>query len=424
MNDNWLKDIHDKMSDFEIEEPQGLWDSIDLTSLNNSGEDTSKPAGKRTVYPWKILITAAAIVAVAILTVSLIYIENPTIEINEIPGNDTLFSEKIEKRDIVPDNETETGSESQVIINSYGISTSPSTSEQIDLIQEMTKSNTVDLLSENKSDIDSIVSDKSHKDSIINLKPKNTYKKESNNYNRNLIALNTSTDNKTGKISVGIYSSGGTGSEINRKSSSFITASGIGPDNYSWKDTPVLGILAFNKGREITSDIKHHLPVRTGLSFSYRLNNRLGLTSGISYTKLASDIYEGTENHYFSGRQNLHYIGIPVNVTYNIASWSNLDFYASGGVMGEKCVSGSVKKTYVLDNKVVDRERQKIEEKPFQWSVNASTGVQYNISSFIGVYAEPGISYYFDDNTELKTIYKDKPLNFNLNLGIRLTIGN
>ncbi|MDE6164922.1 MAG: porin family protein, partial [Muribaculaceae bacterium] len=29
MKDQWLKDIHDRMSDFEVEEPAGLWDAIE-----------------------------------------------------------------------------------------------------------------------------------------------------------------------------------------------------------------------------------------------------------------------------------------------------------------------------------------------------------------------------------------------------------
>ena len=58
-----------------------------------------------------------------------------------------------------------------------------------------------------------------------------------------------------------------------------------------------------------------------------------------------------------------------------------------------------------------------------QWPVNASVGLQYNITPSMGLYAEPGASYYFNDGTSLKTIYKDKPFNFNFNLGLRFTFG-
>ena len=76
----------------------------------------------------------------------------------------------------------------------------------------------------------------------------------------------------------------------------------------------------------------------------------------------------------------------------------------------------------MVNNETTKREKTPIEEKPFQWSVNAAAGLQFNFSSLVGLYVEPGVSYYFDDGSSLKTIYKEKPLNFNLNLGIRLSL--
>lgn len=80
-------------------------------------------------------------------------------------------------------------------------------------------------------------------------------------------------------------------------------------------------------------------------------------------------------------------------------------------------------KSYFLDNQFAQTERESLKINSLQWSVNVATGVQYNFSSLIGVYAEPGISYYFDNNSPVETIYKDKPLNFNLNVGVRFTFG-
>ena len=61
-------------------------------------------------------------------------------------------------------------------------------------------------------------------------------------------------------------------------------------------------------------------------------------------------------------------------------------------------------------------------DKPFQWSANAAAGIQLNPLPNIGIFAEPGVSYYFNDGTSLSTIYKDHPCNFNLNVGLRFTI--
>lgn len=50
--------------------------------------------------------------------------------------------------------------------------------------------------------------------------------------------------------------------------------------------------------------------------------------------------------------------------------------------------------------------------------------MQLDITRHIGVYIEPGISYYFDNNSDVRNIYKDRPLNFNLNIGLRFTFGS
>lgn len=71
---------------------------------------------------------------------------------------------------------------------------------------------------------------------------------------------------------------------------------------------------------------------------------------------------------------------------------------------------------------VKENTTEKIEEKPFQFSVNSAVGVQYKIISKVGLYAEPGVGYHFKDNSSLNTIYKEKPLNFNVKFGIRILI--
>ena len=60
-------------------------------------------------------------------------------------------------------------------------------------------------------------------------------------------------------------------------------------------------------------------------------------------------------------------------------------------------------------------------EKPWQFSLTAAVGAQYNIGRHVGVYVEPGVSYYFDDGSSLQTIRKDKPCLFSLQAGFRLS---
>ena len=112
---------------------------------------------------------------------------------------------------------------------------------------------------------------------------------------------------------------------------------------------------------------------------------------------------------------------VPLNLKYHIYSWKRLGIYTSAGILAEKCVSAKLDKEFILNKKEIDTEAENIQEKPMQLSANVSVGVQCSITPSIGLFAEPGVSYYFDDRSGLQTIYKDKPLNFNLNVGLRFS---
>ena len=58
---------------------------------------------------------------------------------------------------------------------------------------------------------------------------------------------------------------------------------------------------------------------------------------------------------------------------------------------------------------------------PLQFSVSGAVGAQFNATMLIGVYVEPGVAYFFDDGSDVQTIRKDTPFNFNLQAGIRFT---
>ena len=55
MNDDWLKHIHDTMSDFETDEPENLWEAIE------SGLPTSTRARKSFFRPWMRYAAAAVL---------------------------------------------------------------------------------------------------------------------------------------------------------------------------------------------------------------------------------------------------------------------------------------------------------------------------------------------------------------------------
>lgn len=210
-------------------------------------------------------------------------------------------------------------------------------------------------------------------------------------------------------------------SSVTNSTATYVEA--VGPDDVMWADNPQLGIGIFNQGKSVKTEYKHRLPVRVGLNVAYRLTDRLSVESGVSYTRLSSDMKDGTKDNYSSGSQKLDYIGVPLNVKYRAFAYRRLSVYASAGLLTEKCVSGKATHEYVISGEKKKRETEDVAAKPWQLSVNAALGAQFDVLRNVGVYVEPGVSYYFDDRSPLSTIYKEKPLNFNLNLGVRYTIG-
>ena len=210
-------------------------------------------------------------------------------------------------------------------------------------------------------------------------------------------------------------------SSVTNSTATYVEA--VGPDNVIWADNPQLGIGIFNQGKSVKTEYKHRLPVRVGFNVAYRLTDRLSVESGVSYTRLSSDMKDGTKDNYSSGSQKLDYIGVPLNVKYRAFGYRRLSVYASAGLLTEKCVSGKTTHEYVIRGEKKKHEAEDVAAKPWQLSVNAALGAQFDVLRNVGVYVEPGVSYYFDDRSTLSTIYKEKPLNFNLNLGVRYTIG-
>lgn len=163
--------------------------------------------------------------------------------------------------------------------------------------------------------------------------------------------------------------------------------------------------------QESVTSVKHKIPVSYGASFRYNVTEKWGLESGLSYTLLSSTF--SNDGSHSSYDQNLGYIELPVRVSYMLVNRRWYAVYAAAGGAAAKCVSARIKG----DN----NEDYNIDEKPWQFSVSTAAGVQLNVLEHIGIYLEPGVGYYFKDNSGLRTVYKDHPWSFKLNMGFRIS---
>ena len=144
-------------------------------------------------------------------------------------------------------------------------------------------------------------------------------------------------------------------------------------------------------------EAKHRMPVTLGLSVHYQLNACLALLTGINYTYLYSEFSTPLYPNVYR-EQKLHYLGVPVGLSWLFWKTSGFSFYLSGSVMLQKCLN----------------------EKPWQWSVNASAGAEYAITPLLGIYLQPSLGYYFHDGTSFEHYYKEHPLAPSIEFGLRL----
>ena len=165
---------------------------------------------------------------------------------------------------------------------------------------------------------------------------------------------------------------------------------------------------------DLYEETKHHQPISVGMQVGFHLLPKLKLSTGLVYTKVSSDFISGVSDTRTVSTQDLHYIGIPLNLSYSVWEYKGLHTYVTAG--GEGAVN--IKNHTETDGEVKESKRDKM-----QWSTNASVGIQYDFIPQLGVYVEPGMKYYFDNGSQIENIFKDKKLNFNIQFGLRFNVG-
>lgn len=179
-------------------------------------------------------------------------------------------------------------------------------------------------------------------------------------------------------------------------------------------------VLFNNRDQASKTEVRHRMPITVGASFRWNFASHWALETGLAYTLLSSDLRSGNET-YLEEEQKLHYVGVPLKLHRSLFDSRWVSVYASAGGMVEKCVSASRDVVYVNGMSSRETEHNSLHIREWQWSVLAAAGIQVNFTPQIGLYAEPGIAYYFDDGSEIETIRKEHPLNFNLQVGLRFS---
>lgn len=449
MKRNWKEDIHDRLGNFETDAPDGLWEAIHQRMAQTEPAQAEKRQTPFVLQP-ALRRTACAAAACLALVAGYQYFADggketasgvkvaqggvadiPTsryVAKNAVAPAATVFAQTQNSPAVLQPNgrveqtadaiaqPTQNGESAQISTPQH-LNTSTSQPHNPSTSQHLNTSTSQHLNTSTPQPLNPSTSQHPNPSTSQPLNPSTSllaYTPADNSRGRHegtsaRWTLSTSTTTGMGA------------SSVTNSTATYVEA--VGPDDVIWADNPQLGIGIFNQGKSVKTEYKHRLPVRVGLNVAYRLTDRLSVESGVSYTRLFSDMKDGTKDNYSSGSQKLDYIGVPLNVKYRAFGYRRLSVYASAGLLTEKCVSGKTTHEYVISGEKKKHEAEDVAAKPWQLSVNAALGAQFDVLRNVGVYVEPGVSYYFDDRSPLSTIYKEKPLNFNLNLGVRYTIG-
>jgi len=191
--------------------------------------------------------------------------------------------------------------------------------------------------------------------------------------------------------------------------------------SYSNSNNIGLNIANQRPSRDELTRIDYKLPINLSLLVRKNLSPDWGVETGVSYTYLASEeTWHSTEyNMIATNAVALHYLGIPVKVSYTLLWYKQWNVYLAGGGMIEKCMAGEMQTT---ENTTGFRMKSPLSVPEWQLSWMGNIGIGYRIYTPVSVFLEPGFNYFPNDGSKVMTIRKDRPFTFNLQAGLRFDL--
>lgn len=158
----------------------------------------------------------------------------------------------------------------------------------------------------------------------------------------------------------------------------------------------------------------HDIPFKTAAMISWGFFHHFTLDAGISYTYLHSSLHFMENGISDNMQQRVHLLGIPVALKYDIFHSHRWSGYISAG--------GEVAKAIGIEWWSDSNNYHPPSAFPWQCSLNAAFGIQYDLFSCIGIYLQPSVGYYLQNHSTVKTYYSENPFTPSLQLGMRFYI--
>ena len=389
MKENWTTDMKQKLEGHKMAPPAGLWEGI------SSEMGIQKESALKTVaikrWQW------VAAMFLALVGFFLVYQFSQDEPLPQV-AHTSQKQEAPTTKEANPENQPLALAD---IPHRALTKVSPKTPVEVSqpspvkTVQEVTEENAQQVSEETASQ--QVSEETSQQPSVVTSHRPHT---EGHHQTANYHTRQTSVSSTDSQWSIGLNASGG-----------LLAASSSSQRSIGQSDYPVSGEFNYNNFVDKVSswpstssevydyEAKHRLPMSLGLSVYYQLNPRLAFQTGVNYTYLYSEFSTPLYPNIYR-EQKLHYLGVPVGLSWQFWKTSGFSFYLSGSVMLQKCLN----------------------EKPWQWSFNASAGAEYAITPLLGIFLQPSLGYYFHDGTSFEHYYKEHPLAPSIEFGLRLHI--
>lgn len=191
------------------------------------------------------------------------------------------------------------------------------------------------------------------------------------------------------------------------------------PTDPTAENVAMMDIADNNKGK--IEEYEHHdKPITLGLAVNKNIGKHWSLETGLQYSYLKSYFTLGTGNYRVDKEQKLHYIGIPIKLSYQFMAYKRLSAYGSAGASIQIPLSGKTYADYVIGGKFGYTTDWKTIPS-IQWTVNTNIGIQYQFAPKLTLFVEPTLNWYIPNGSEVKNTWTERPFTLTVPFGIRLS---
>lgn len=464
---DWKSQLRSMMEAYGEPEPDGLWESV-ASSLRQKGVmagsgvaesvSSSGNLSRDRRHLWWYVVPALAMAAVCVGL--LLPFSGGESQVTVVPGD--MISESVIADKVLEDDSANVApakasapvsgklpaSNERLASNRVPASGEVSISDELPILDEVPVSD--GMSSEDKAsagdvfgggvlfDVDAAVSP-SQKCTVVEQQPEvrsgQEFSSEDDFEDPFAEEMGTSSGSKRSRLALGLHL-GGVGSYSGGSSGSasmadafvsstvpFGTNDGTPVKLDSKGKLPYNGVLMGDTFRSVESEHRFYQPVSVGVEVSYDLGRRFFLGSGLSYTCLVSESSSGLSESRGSLTQTVHLLGVPLKVGYKIIDNPLFELSVAGGGRVDKAIASKTVTRLALNGPEPVKSASSGTVFPLYWSLTASASAAYKLSSLVGLYLEPGLSWHFgsksDNGLALETVWSGRPLNFQLNAGVR-----